>query len=124
METPDEAKTTIPSDATKIATPIRRLPPSKLTLENAQKIVGDRYQLVSVAGEGGMGRVFTAHDTRLDRRVAIKFLTGPIGPAARETLLAEARAMAGLRHASIALGTRSGRGCRDPLYRHGLDRRH
>ena len=61
------------------------------------------YEIVSLLGAGGMGEVYTARDTRLDRSVAIKVLPDHI--AAREDLRArmerEARAVASLNHPHI-----------------------
>ncbi len=61
------------------------------------------YRIVAEAGRGGMGRVYRAVDTRLNRTVAIKSL--PAGMAAdasyRERLRREARAAAALSHPGI-----------------------
>ena len=43
-----------------------------------------RYEIRSRIGEGGMGEVYLAQDTKLDRRIAIKFLP--------ESLVADERA--------------------------------
>jgi serine/threonine-protein kinase len=72
----------------------------------------DRYVIDALLGEGGMGRVYSAHDSRLERKVALKILRAPgerafgttgsldsgassNGPA---RLLREARAAAALDH--------------------------
>jgi serine/threonine-protein kinase len=40
----------------------------------SEELLGGRYRLEHVAGHGGMATVFAAHDTKLDRKVAIKLL--------------------------------------------------
>jgi serine/threonine protein kinase/tetratricopeptide (TPR) repeat protein len=61
------------------------------------------YQLVSRLGEGGMGVVFRAFDTRLDRTVAIKLLSAEVvsHSLTRERFEQEARAIAALNHPNI-----------------------
>lgn len=63
-------------------------------------VEGDRlgpYQIASLVGAGGMGEVYRALDTRLDRIVAIKVLSSAIdSPLARERFDQEARAISSL----------------------------
>ena len=62
----------------------------------------DRYRLEAELGQGGMGSVYRAHDTLLDRDVAIKVLTDPsLGAHGRSRLLREARAAARINHPNI-----------------------
>jgi pimeloyl-ACP methyl ester carboxylesterase len=68
--------------------------------------VGERlgqFDLVEKVGEGGMGEVFRAHDSKLGRDVALKFLTrlGPVNSDYAERLKIEARSLAALNHANI-----------------------
>jgi urea ABC transporter urea binding protein len=62
-----------------------------------------RYQVRRALGAGGFGAVYLAHDTQLDRLVAIKVLrAGPGLPQAdSERFLQEARRLAKLRHPGI-----------------------
>jgi serine/threonine protein kinase len=60
------------------------------------------YRIVRPLGEGGMGVVYVAEDTKLHRRVAIKMLRGAGGdPSARERLWREARAAASVSHPNV-----------------------
>jgi eukaryotic-like serine/threonine-protein kinase len=62
------------------------------------------YRVIERLGAGGMGQVFLARDTRLDRNVALKQLSDPSldTPHARQRLLREARAAAQITHPNIA----------------------
>src|SRR5262245_13444422 len=61
------------------------------------------YEVSSRIGAGGMGEVYRARDTRLNRTVAIKVLTSRLAqePSSRERFEREARAVAALNHPNI-----------------------
>ena len=62
-----------------------------------------RYQLLERLGQGGMGVVYRAHDTLLERTVAIKVISAPIDQSAdlRERFFREARSAGQLSHRNI-----------------------
>ena len=41
---------------------------------NKGKLIGERYEIISLVGSGGMADVYNAIDNRLSRQVAIKVL--------------------------------------------------
>jgi len=61
------------------------------------------YEIVGSVGVGGMGEVYRARDTRLDRTVAIKILPSLLAasPSARQRFEREAKAISSLSHANI-----------------------
>lgn len=60
------------------------------------------YRLLRKLGKGGGGDVYLAHDTRLDRHVAVKFLSpSQAGDDERAQILLEARAAARLAHPNV-----------------------
>jgi tetratricopeptide (TPR) repeat protein len=65
-------------------------------------ILNDRYKLGEELGRGGMGTVYRAHDSVLDRDVAVKLLSeSGLGTEGRERMLREAQAIAKLNHPNI-----------------------
>jgi Tol biopolymer transport system component len=61
------------------------------------------YEIQSPLGAGGMGEVYRAKDTRLDRTVAVKVLPGHLSenPEAKQRFDREARAISSLNHPNI-----------------------
>src|ERR1700758_1014265 len=61
------------------------------------------YEIQSQLGAGGMGEVYRALDTRLDRTVAIKILASHLSssPELKQRMEREARAISSLNHAHI-----------------------
>ncbi len=65
-------------------------------------ILHNRYRVDAELGHGGMGTVYRAHDTLLNRSVAVKVLSASgLGSTGQARLLAEARAAAKLNHPNI-----------------------
>ncbi|WP_308407181.1 serine/threonine-protein kinase [Streptomyces sp. APSN-46.1] len=73
-----------------------------------ERIIGDRYQLATILGQGGMGQVWTAYDRRLDRRVAVKLLRpdkvagpGTVAEELRRRFVRECRVTAQVDHPGL-----------------------
>ena len=63
----------------------------------------NQYKIISAIGKGGMGEVFLAQDTKLDRKVAIKFLNEEFSRDADKLnrFVQEAKAASALNHPNI-----------------------
>ena len=93
-------------DATSVTAvePATRHRPDPPALVPATRV--DRFLILEKLGEGGMGTVYAAYDTLLDRKVAMKVVrpdrrTAVAGVMPRDRLLREAQAMARLRHPNV-----------------------
>ncbi|MFN7972848.1 MAG: protein kinase [Acidobacteriota bacterium] len=79
--------------------------PAPETVEASPLVPGtrvDEYEIESCIGRGGMGVVYRARDTKLDRRVALKFVRSDLrDEVVRTRFLREARAAARLDHANV-----------------------
>jgi serine/threonine protein kinase len=63
-------------------------------------LIAQRYRLLSIAGRGGMGTVWLAHDELLDRDIALKEIILAPGQGL-DRIISEARAMAQLHHPGV-----------------------
>jgi serine/threonine protein kinase/Tol biopolymer transport system component len=72
-----------------------------MTLTSGTKL--GPYEVVSPLGAGGMGEVYRARDTRLDRIIAVKILPAHLSsnPDAKQRFEREARAISSLNHPNI-----------------------
>jgi eukaryotic-like serine/threonine-protein kinase len=73
-----------------------------MTLVTGAKL--GRYEIRSMLGEGGMGEVYLARDTQLDRDIALKILTADVARDQQRLhrFLQEARAASALSHPNVA----------------------
>src|SRR2546425_8867530 len=72
-----------------------------MTIANGTKL--GRYEIRSKIGEGGMGEVYLAEDTKLHRRVALKILSAEFSEDSQHAarFLREAQAASALNHPNI-----------------------
>ncbi|KPI26337.1 serine/threonine-protein kinase [Streptomyces sp. NPDC086989] len=77
-------------------------------MTDEDRIIGERYRLASILGQGGMGQVWTAYDQRLDRRVAVKLLRpdkvagpGSVADELRRRFVRECRVTAQVDHPGL-----------------------
>lgn len=73
----------------------------KETLKNGQSFA--HYEILSLIGTGGMGEVYLAQDTKLDRRVAVKILNEQFSrhESNLQRFIREAKAASSLNHPNI-----------------------
>src|SRR5262245_34197984 len=89
-----------------LAVPAVEIAAKRLAAEASTSLIGRQighYQVLSLLGAGGMGEVYLARDTRLDRKVAVKVLPALFAqnPDRLRRFEQEARATSALNHPNI-----------------------
>lgn len=105
MEGPDTTKLAPPPDIFNPRPELKR-PPGVIILPLMSLPAGLKlgpYEIVSPLGAGGMGEVYRARDTRLDRTVAVKILPAHFSndPVRKQRFEREAKSISGLNHPNI-----------------------
>lgn len=95
---PSSAPSTSPSEA--IAREAAFTSVHRNLLGSERKVTFGRFVMQRALGRGAHGRVYAAYDPTLEREVALKVIATP-SPAAVQTGLREARALARLRHPNL-----------------------
>ncbi len=93
-----------PASLVSLAGPlVSEIPPPAAVRPDALPEAFGRYRIIRTLGRGGMGAVYLAHDTQLDRQVALKVphFTHSEGTDAIERFYREARAAATLDHPNL-----------------------
>src|SRR5262245_1279588 len=75
----------------------------ELGIHSGEMVAGgsfSHYRILKKIGQGGLGEVFVAEDTILNRKVALKFLSAEVEerPDIRARFLVEARSAAAIDH--------------------------
>ena len=101
-----EALLAVDREAALVDTPALEAAARAIADEAGPALIGRRlgaYQITAFLGAGGMGEVYKARDTRLDRTVAIKIIPAALAsdPQFRERFHREARAISQLDHPHI-----------------------
>src|SRR5512140_2847426 len=86
------------------------------TVTDIGSVLGGRYRLVELLGQGGMATIYRARDAQLDRDVAVKLLRPEFGqdPDFLARFRDEARAAASLNHPAITAVFDFGEGASGP----------
>src|SRR5438132_6117800 len=81
-----------------------------------------RYEIRSKIGEGGMGEVYLAQETKLDRKVALKILPANVAahPERMKRFVQEAKAASALNHPNIITIYEIDEGGSSPTVREGV----
>jgi serine/threonine protein kinase len=106
MATPTSDDDSLSSGETRVrdhAVPASPLPEPNAARFTPGQLIGERYRIVSLLAQGGMGEVYRADDTRLGHPVALKYVPHAVSenPDALQRLYAEVRIGRQISHPNV-----------------------